>query len=113
VGDGRGALALAKSGDNTTSFGQAGDVAGGSKSVLTYGADFSGSIARKSAAAESRKDAATSVQTEVDAQRQSQEGVNLDEELVNLTTYQQAFNASARLIQATKDMYDVLTGILS
>ncbi|MBO9709182.1 MAG: flagellar hook-associated protein FlgK [Caulobacter sp.] len=113
VGDGRGALALAKSGDVTTAFGQAGDVAGGSKSVLTYGADFSGSIARKAAAAESRKDAAVSVQTEVDAQRQSQEGVNLDEELVNLTTYQQAFNASARLIQATKDMYEVLTGILS
>jgi flagellar hook-associated protein 1 FlgK len=113
VGDGRGALALAKAGDVTTSFAKAGDAAGATKSVLTYGADFSGSIARKAAAATSRKDAAESVQTEVDAQRQSQEGVNLDEELVNLTTYQQAFNASARLIQATKDMFDVLTGILS
>ena len=49
---------------------------------------------------------------EVDTQRQAQEGVNLDEELINLTTYQQAFNASARLIQATKDMYDVLVNIL-
>jgi flagellar hook-associated protein 1 FlgK len=52
------------------------------------------------------------VALEVDSQRQSEEGVNLDEELINLTTYQQAFNASARLIQATKDMFDVLTGIL-
>lgn len=112
TGDGRGALALAKSGDVTASFANAGDTAGASKTVLTYGADFSGSIARKAAAATSRKEAADSVKTEVDAQRQSQEGVNLDEELVNLTTYQQAFNASARLIQATKDMFDVLTGIL-
>jgi len=32
----------------------------------------------------------------------------MDEELVKLTTYQQAFNASSRLIQAAKDMYDVL-----
>jgi len=112
VGDGRGALALAKSGDSTASFANAGDTAATKKSVLTYGADFSGSIARKAASAVSRKEAAESVKTEVDAQRQSQEGVNLDEELVNLTTYQQAFNASARLIQATKDMFDVLTGIL-
>lgn len=112
VGDGRGALALAKAGDTTTAFTAAGDQAGASKSVLNYGADFSGSIARKAAAATSRKDAAESVQTEVNAQRQSQEGVNLDEELVNLTTFQQAFNASARLIQATKDMFDVLTNIV-
>ena len=38
--------------------------------------------------------------------------VNLDEELVNLTTYQQAFNASARLIQATKELFDVLTNMI-
>jgi flagellar hook-associated protein 1 len=40
------------------------------------------------------------------------EGVNLDEELVLMTTYQQAFNASARLIQAAKDMYDTLMGMV-
>lgn len=112
VGDGRGALALAKSGDTTTSFSVAGDASAVNMSVIRYASDFSGSIARKSATAESRKDAADAVASEVDSQRQSEEGVNLDEELINLTTYQQAFNASARLIQATKDMFDVLTGIL-
>jgi flagellar hook-associated protein 1 FlgK len=112
VGDGRGALAMAKAGDVTTSFAAAGDMSAATKSVLSYGADLSGSIARKAAAATSRKESSAGVQTEVNAQRQSQEGVNLDEELVNLTTYQQAFNASARLIQATKDMFDVLTNIV-
>jgi flagellar hook-associated protein 1 FlgK len=29
-----------------------------------------------------------------------------------LTTYQQAFNASARMIQAAKDMFDVLTQMI-
>jgi flagellar hook-associated protein 1 FlgK len=29
-----------------------------------------------------------------------------------MTTYQQAYNASARLIQAAKDMYQVLTQIV-
>ncbi len=112
VGDARGALALAKAGDSTVNFSAAGGVGAATSSVLRYAADFSGSIARKAAAAESRKDATASVKTEVDTQRQSQEGVNLDEELINLTTYQQAFNASARLIQASKDMYDVLTNLI-
>ena len=112
IGDGRGALELAKAGDNAAAFAAAGDASAVSMSVNRYASDFAGSIARKSATAESRKDAADAVSSEVDSQRQSEEGVNLDEELINLTTYQQAFNASARLIQATKDMFDVLTGIL-
>ena len=28
-----------------------------------------------------------------------------------MTVYQQAYNASARLVQAAKDMYDVLLGM--
>jgi len=48
---------------------------------------------------------------EAAARRSSVEGVNLDEELIQLTVYQQAFNASARLITAAKEMYDVLLSI--
>jgi flagellar hook-associated protein 1 len=56
--------------------------------------------------------AADAVTSEATARRQSVEGVNLDEELVRLTTYQQAFNASARMIQATKELFDVLTSMI-
>lgn len=112
IGDGRGALALAKAGETTTSFSAAGDASAVTMTVSRYASDFSGSIGRRAATAESRKDAAEAVSSEVDSQRQSEEGVNLDEELINLTTYQQAFNASARLIQASKDMFDVLVGIM-
>jgi len=31
---------------------------------------------------------------------------------VLMTTYQQAFNASARMVQAAKDMYDILLGMV-
>jgi len=112
IGDSRGALALAKAGESTTNFSAAGDASAVSMTVSRYASDFSGAIGRRAATAESRKDAAEAVSGEVNSQRQSEEGVNLDEELINLTTYQQAFNASARLIQATKDMFEVLTGIL-
>ena len=47
VGDGRGALALAKAGDNTTNFSAAGSAGAASTSLLRYGADFGGTIARK------------------------------------------------------------------
>ena len=60
---------------------------------------------------------ASQAQSEADlanaqAQLSNEVGVNLDEELVNMTTFQQAYNASARLIQAASDMYDTLIGML-
>ena len=55
---------------------------------------------------------AAALYQEASARRSAVEGVNLDAELVLMTTYQQAFNASARLIQAAKDMYDTLMGMV-
>jgi flagellar hook-associated protein 1 FlgK len=112
AGDARGALALAQSGSISTNFGPAGMLSGGAQTVSGYAAELSGAVARDAADADTKKQAADAVKTEADARRQSAEGVNLDEELVNLTTYQQAFNASARLIQATKDLFDVLTNMI-
>jgi flagellar hook-associated protein 1 FlgK len=111
-GDGRGALALSQAGDVATAFQAAGAMGQVSMSVSQYGAEFAGAIGREAEAADTKKQSAAAVQTEATNRRQSVEGVNLDEELVRLTTYQQAFNASARMIQASKDLYDVLLGIV-
>ena len=88
--------------------------AGASLSSVTQYApsQFGGSLGRKAAAADDAQTSANAVQTEATARRQSVEGVNLDEELVNLTTYQQAYSASARLVQAVKDMYDTLLSMV-
>lgn len=112
AGDGRGAMSIASAGQATSQFQAAGTLGALTTTIATYGAQFGGSIGRAAEGAETRKEAALSVQAEALARRQSVEGVNLDEELVNLTTYQQAFNASARMIQAAKDMLDVLVGIV-
>lgn len=111
-GDGQGAMALANSGDVSTAFQAAGALGALNMSVSRYASEFGGSIGRSAAAAETRRDAAAAVATEATARRQSVEGVNLDEELINLTTYQQAFNASARMIQAAKELFDVLTNMV-
>ncbi len=111
-GDGRGALALAGSGDIATAFSAAGELGAVTMTVSRYAAEFGGSIGRRAQAADTRKQSADSVATEATARRQSVEGVNLDEELVRLTTYQQAFNASARMVQAAKELFDVLTNMI-
>jgi flagellar hook-associated protein 1 FlgK len=111
-GDGRGALALAKAGENAVGFPAAGGLGSMSASLSRYAMEMSGDIARKASSAEGAKDAAEATKTEADSQRSSVEGVSLDEELINMTTYQQAYNASARLIQAAKDMYDVLVQLI-
>ncbi|MFZ5668918.1 MAG: flagellar hook-associated protein FlgK [Pseudomonadota bacterium] len=108
VGDGRGALALAQAGETITGFAAAGGLAATSTTVSRYASELAGSIARKADAATSRQEIAESVAAEADARRASAEGVNLDQELISMTTYQQAFNAAARLVQASKDMYDIL-----
>jgi flagellar hook-associated protein 1 FlgK len=112
AGDGRGALAISKAIDNTAKFAATGGLPAMNATLARFAAEMSGDIARKASDSESRKDSADAVKTEAVTQRSSVEGVNLDEELVNMTTYQQAYNASARLIQAAKDMYEVLTQIV-
>ena len=112
LGDGRGASALAAIGDALTSFGSAGGLPGATMTLSRYSSQFAGSLGRSSAAADNAKTSATSVQSEADSRRTSFEGVNMDEELIRLTTYQQAFNASARLIQAVNDLYDTLMKVV-
>ncbi len=110
--DARGALLLSDAGRRNVSFAAAGGNSGGTKTLSAYAADFAGDIGGKASAAKTASETATAIAKEADSRRNAAEGVNMDEELVNMTTFQQAYNASARLIQASKDMYDVLIGIL-
>jgi flagellar hook-associated protein 1 FlgK len=112
-GDGSGAQALANAVQNTVQFKAAGDLGNVSMSVDQYAAQFAASIGGDAQNAADKSTSATAVQTEANAKLQSVEGVNIDEELVNLTTYQQAYSANARMIQATKDVFDSLLAIMS
>jgi flagellar hook-associated protein 1 len=50
--------------------------------------------------ATTQANAATTVRTNADAARQSSEGVNLDEELANMTQFQNAYSANAKFLSA-------------
>ncbi len=112
TGDGTGAMAMSKASELTTAFAAAGGNGAITTTLARYAAQFSGQIGRAADDAGNAQDAANSVREEADTRRASVEGVSLDEELVSLTTYQQAFNASARLIQASKDLYDALIAMI-
>ncbi|WKL57794.1 flagellar basal body rod C-terminal domain-containing protein [Asticcacaulis sp. ZE23SCel15] len=111
-GDGSGALLMSKIGDASYNFNKAGYSGVGLSSLSRYASDLAGQIGTLASSAEKRRDSAEALSNEATARRSSVEGVNLDEELVNLTTFQQAYNASSRVIQTAKDMYDILLGLV-
>lgn len=111
-GDGSGGLLLAQAANATVNFGAAGGMSAMSTTISQYADQFGGALGDSAAAATTANTNAQSVQTEANTRLQSVEGVNLDQELVNLTTYQQAYNASARLVTATQDMFTTLMNMV-
>ena len=112
IGDGSGAALAAKAGTTTMKFDAAGGLAATSTTVNQYAAQLSGALGSQAAGAAQASTNATAVQTEANSRLSSVEGVNLDAELVNLTTYQQAYNASARLVTASQDMFTALLNMV-
>ena len=45
---------------------------------------------------------------QLNTQRESISGVSLDEEMINLIKFQQAYAASARMVTVIEEMFDVL-----
>jgi flagellar hook-associated protein 1 FlgK len=113
VGNGEGAKLLANAGAVTASFDKAGSISSGTYSISDYAAQFAGSLARSSAQAESARKSSDAVNTAAEDRRSKAEDVNIDDELIKLTTYQQAFNASARMVKAAGELYDVLLAMVN
>ncbi len=113
VGNGEGAKLLASAGAATASFDKAGHISSGTYSISDYAAQFAGSLARASAQAVSAQKSADAVNTAAEDRRSKAEDVNIDDELIKLTTYQQAFNASARMVKAAGELYDTLLGMVN
>jgi flagellar hook-associated protein 1 FlgK len=112
IGDGSGGVALAKSANTQLSFAAAGNLPAMTTTITQYAANLGGDLGQRSSAADSADTAANALQSEAQTRLQSVEGVNLDQELVNLSTFQQAYSASARLIQASQNMVQTLLNMI-
>ena len=77
----------------------------------TFGDFYSATVSSVGAGARSATDGMLQqegLMLELDNQRQSVSGVSIDEEMINLIKFQQAFEASARLLTIVEEMFDVL-----
>jgi flagellar hook-associated protein 1 FlgK len=107
-GDNRGAQALAAALDSPVAVGARGGLPAGASTATRYLADLVASASHQSTMAE---DDVTTAQTLVAALADrvgSISGVNVDEELARLVTYQQAYAVSARIIQVTDQLFEEL-----
>lgn len=65
-------------------------------------------VGAKTASAKNNRDAANTLMTQAQANRDSVSAVNLDEEAANLIKFQQAYQASAQVIAAARTLFDSL-----
>ncbi len=70
------------------------------------------SVGARTSQARIDRDASNGLLQQSVAQRDSISGVNLDEEAANLIRFEQAYNASARVIAVARDTFDTLFRML-
>ncbi|MDX2275772.1 MAG: flagellar hook-associated protein FlgK [Hyphomonadaceae bacterium] len=107
-GDGRGSAALLAARDATRTFPAAGGQASQTTSLAVYASRLAGEAGRMASDAKRVASGAAAVASAAADRRSEVESVSLDDELLKMTAYQNAYSASARVIQAVTEMFDVL-----
>lgn len=111
AGDNRGSAALVDARDSVRSFPAAGVLTAQSTTLGLYASRLGGEAGRLATDAERAHAGAQAVATAAGDRRAAVEGVTLDDELMKMTVYQNAYAASARVIQAATEMLDVLMSL--
>ena len=111
AGDSSGLLALQSVNTNNQSFAAAGNLPAGTMSLDDYAGDFYQDIATQSQAAQTNSTTQCDRLTETQSQVSQVSGVNLDQQLSSMVTYQQAYSAGARILQTAQALYDTLLQI--
>jgi flagellar hook-associated protein 1 FlgK len=82
--------------------------------TVTLGGGGASLIAEVGRASRAESDAALDAQTQLEQERallQSQTGVSLDEELVDLSRFERAYQAGARIIEAVEKLYEAVLSL--
>jgi flagellar hook-associated protein 1 FlgK len=113
-------------GDNATAnalaaaFETGGDIARGGKlpaitdvKLADYAGDLLSYYATSTQRTETARDFQETMRDELKFRADSESGVNIDEELSNMITFEQAYNASARVISTVQQMFDTLDRMMN
>ncbi|NQV79471.1 MAG: hypothetical protein HQ495_02910, partial [Alphaproteobacteria bacterium] len=111
VGDNRGVVGLQNAGVVNISFPTAGDLSPTTTTITSYAGTVLSDFALKANEVVERESDARALAEEITSRIVGETGVNLEEELANMILYQNAFNASARLLQTTREMFEELLAI--
>ncbi|MBI1251721.1 MAG: flagellar hook-associated protein FlgK [Alphaproteobacteria bacterium] len=111
AGDARGAAELSKAGNVIRTFPAVGALSAQTGTLSVYAARISGDVGRAASDSERSLRGAQALANAANDRRAEVEGVNLDDEFIRLTTYQNAYAAASRVIQAADEMFDVLLNL--
>jgi flagellar hook-associated protein 1 FlgK len=111
AGDNSGAIALQNVISSTRSFQAAGGISAQTASLSDYAAAFYQSVSTQSNNVTQSQTTQDDRLQEAQSRQSANSGVNLDEELTNLTTYQQAYSAGARILTIVDQLYNTLLQI--
>ena len=110
-GDNSGALALQTLVTKNRGFSAAGGITAQTGSLSDYASTFYQNLSTRSNTVTQSQTTQDDRLQEAQARMSSNSGVSLDEELTNLTTYQQSYAAGARLLSVVDKLYDTLLQI--
>ncbi|GAB4139427.1 MAG: hypothetical protein Fur0037_05660 [Planctomycetota bacterium] len=82
-----------------------------SNTIEDFYADMVGDVGFEAASANAMLQGQDTLLAHLEAQRESVSGVNIDEEMIDMTRYQQAYEAAARFIATVQDMTETLINI--
>jgi flagellar hook-associated protein 1 FlgK len=111
AGDNSGAIALQNVITQSQSFKAAGGIAAQTASLSDYAATFYQNLSTQSNAITANQTTQDDRLTEANSRVASNSGVNLDEELTSLSSYQQAYAAGARILSVVDQLYQTLLQI--
>ena len=111
-GDNRGALAFDQLKSKTISVPAAGRMPAMITTISQYADRVLSDFAVRARSAEDALKNASDLQLEIEARRDEVQGVNVDEELANMLTYQQSYNAAARVLTAADELLSTLLQIV-
>lgn len=83
----------------------------GANSIEDFYADIVGDVGFAAAAATSGLEAESRLMSQLEAERESLSGVNMDEEMVDMLRFQQSYDAAARFISVVQQMTDTLINL--
>ena len=111
AGDNAGAIALQNAITRSQNFGAAGGIAAQAASLSDYAATFYQNLSTQSNSVTVNQTTQADRRTEAVSRLTSNSGVNLDEELMALASYQQAYAAGARILSVVDQLYQTLLKI--